>query len=244
MTYKATRDVTQARVAQSADETIEYTLTTTNVASNPTSPTVKAYDLTNSSADVSTTVLTGSASASGDVITLPTVSGLTAGQVYQIEVKYTVGNSTFEQTFVIVCQGFSYIGDLSTNRDKVRFHLNDTDPGNGPLPEDRNFSDNEIDGLITAEGTWQRAIAAGLEALARAWTRHPTFKADGLNLNRSDIAKGYREEAKNWRARFGYTIPIKVAGQIPVDAYSDDVTTDDVDTTSEYEGKWEYVTPA
>ena len=139
---------------------------------------------------------------------------------------------------------FDYNDSLSTNRDKVRFHLGDTVVEAGPLPNDGNFSDDELDGLISAEGTWQRAVAAGLERLAIAWTRHPTFKADGLSLNRSDIAKGYREDAQNWRKQYGYTRPTYVAGQITKDAYSDDVTSDDVDTSSEYEGDFEYVRPA
>ncbi len=138
---------------------------------------------------------------------------------------------------------FNYNDALSSDRDKVRFHLDDTVINAGPLPADANFSDDELDGLIDAEGTWQRAVAAGFGLLASRWIRYPTFRADGLSLNRSDIAKGYREEAKTWRTRFGYTIPIKTAGQIPIDGYSDDITTDDVNTSGEYDGKWEYVTP-
>ena len=139
---------------------------------------------------------------------------------------------------------FTYLDTLATDRDKVRFNLRDTIEDEGPLPDDLNFSDDEIAGMITIEGTWQRAVANGLEALARAWIRYPTFKADGLSLNRSDIAKGYQAEAKTWRGRFGSTIPVVVAGQITKDAYSDDVASDDVNTGSEYESSFQYVTPA
>jgi hypothetical protein len=138
---------------------------------------------------------------------------------------------------------FTYNDDLSTNRDKVRFHLGDTTRNAGPLPADANFTDDEIAGMITAEGTWQRAVAAGLEVLARQWTRYPTFKADGLSLNRSDIAKGFRAEAMEWRKQYGRASPMRVVGQITVDAYSDDITSDDVSTGSEYESDFEYVTP-
>ena len=138
---------------------------------------------------------------------------------------------------------FTYSDTLATNRDRVRFHLGDTARDAGPRPGDANFTDDEIAGMITSEGTWQRAVAAGLEVLAREWTRYPTFKADGLSLNRSDIAKGYRDEAREWRKQYGRSAPMRVVAQITKDAYSDDVASDDVDTGSEYESDFEYVRP-
>lgn len=138
---------------------------------------------------------------------------------------------------------FTYLGTLATDRDKVRFHLGDTVEDTGPFPGDSNLTDAEIDGMVDDEGTWQRAVAAGFERLAASWLRYPSFKADGLSLNRSDIAKGYAEQAAQWRKQHGYTTPIYTAGQIPVDGYSDDVTTDDVDTSGEFESDFEYVTP-
>jgi len=137
----------------------------------------------------------------------------------------------------------TYDDALSTDRDRVRFHIGDTVSGAGPRPADRNFTDDEIAGMVTNEGSWQRAVANGLERLAREWNRHTTFKADGLSVNRSDIAKGYRADALDWRKRFGYTVPAYVAGQINVDGYSDDITSDDVNTSSDYEGEWYYVVP-
>lgn len=140
---------------------------------------------------------------------------------------------------------FTYLGTLTTDRDNVRFHLGDTEENAGPRPADANFTDAEIDGLIAAEGSWQRAVAAGFERLATEWTRYPSFKADGLSLNRSDIARGYREQAAEWRKRHGTTAPAYVAGQITKDAYSDDVTSDNVDTSGDYSGaEFEYVRPA
>ena len=138
---------------------------------------------------------------------------------------------------------FTYNGTLTTNLDRVRFHLGDVTENAGPRPSDGNFTDAELGALVTDEGTWQRAVAAGFERLATEWTRHPTFKADGLSLNRSDVAKGYREDAKLWREQYGYTRPTYVAGQITKDGYSDDVASDDVDTSSEYESSFKYVRP-
>jgi hypothetical protein len=139
--------------------------------------------------------------------------------------------------------GFTYLGTLATNRDRVRFHVGDVTEDGGPRPADANFSDAEIDQVITDEGTWQRAVASCFERLAAEWTRYPTFRADGLALNRTDIAKGYRADAELWRKRYGAAMPIRVAGQITKDAYSDDVASDDVDTSSEYESDFEYVVP-
>ena len=138
---------------------------------------------------------------------------------------------------------FTYLGDLSTDRDKVRFHLQDTTVDAGPLPGDKNFSDEELDGLISAEGSWQRAVAAGFEVLAAAWRRYPTFRADGFSLNRSDIARGYEAQVQKWRGEFGGTWSIKAAGIIRIDGYSDDVTSDDVQSGSEYGGDFVYVRP-
>lgn len=124
---------------------------------------------------------------------------------------------------------FTYTGDLSTNRDKVRRQLADTVSGSGPLPQDGNFTDAEIDGFITSEGSWQRAVAAGFEALAAAWMRYPTFDQDGFRLSRTDIAKGYATEAARWRKRYGGSSTGAGARVTTrVDGYSDDVAADSV----------------
>ena len=140
---------------------------------------------------------------------------------------------------------FTYLGTLATDRDLVRFNINDVTDGSGPRPADANFTDAEIDGLITQEGSWQGAVGAGFERLAAEWRRFPSFKADGLSLNRSDIAKGFAEDAQRWRREFPRARPVYVAGQITVDAYSDDIASDDVATSSEYaEHDFEYIRPA
>ena len=139
---------------------------------------------------------------------------------------------------------FTYLGTLATDLDKVRFNLNDTVEDAGPRPADANFSNAELTGLITQEGSWQRAVAAGFERLAAEWTRYPSFReTQGLSLNRTDIAKGFRDSASEWRASFGRAVPVYVAGQITKDGYSDDVASDDMDTTSEYDTEFKYVVP-
>lgn len=124
---------------------------------------------------------------------------------------------------------FTYVGDLSTDRDKVRFWLNDTTSGSGPKPSDGNFTDAEIDGLIAAFGNWQRGVYAGLLALESAWRRFPNFRTEsGFSVNRTDIADGYHKQAMDWARQYG--VPTSLAGSSAgyaattrVDGYSDDV---------------------
>lgn len=90
------RSVVEGQLVQGVDEAIAYTLTTTPWGSSPGSVVVKAYDMTTGGTDVTTTKLTGSASASGDVITLPRLAGLVEGHLYRIEVKFVCSGNTFE----------------------------------------------------------------------------------------------------------------------------------------------------
>ena len=138
---------------------------------------------------------------------------------------------------------FTYDGTLATDLGRVRFHLGDVVSGSGPRPADANFTDAEIDGLVTIEGSWQRAVAGGLERLVVEWLRYPSFKGDGLTLNRSDIAKGYQTQAESWRKRFGAPTPTYVVGTIRKDGYSDDIASNDVSVSGEYDAGFRYVVP-
>lgn len=120
---------------------------------------------------------------------------------------------------------FTYSDALTLDLDLVRFYLGDTVSGSGPKPGDGNFSDEEIAGLVTIEGTWQRATAAAFETLAGLWARHVNFSADGTQVSQSDIAKQYRESALIWRGRYG-TAATGSSGSSAttrVDGYSDDL---------------------
>jgi len=86
------------KVQQGEDESIVYTVTTTLWGASPTSVAVVA---TLDGTVVTATVLSGAASVSGNVITLPAVASLTADNQYRIEVKFTSGGSTFEGYFLI-----------------------------------------------------------------------------------------------------------------------------------------------
>lgn len=138
---------------------------------------------------------------------------------------------------------FTYVGDLSTDLDKIRFNVQDTVESSGPKPGDGNFTDEEIAGAITQAGDWERAVAVLFEALAAVWTRHADIRVGPRQQSFSQVAGGFRKQAEKWKKDHNIQAPITVAGWIPVDGYSDDVTTDDVETDSEYETKfvWGYV---
>ena len=64
------------------------------------------YDITeaDSPIDVTSTVVTGSTSVSGDVITTKRIRVLTLGQKYRVEVLFTDANSNiWEPFFIIEC---------------------------------------------------------------------------------------------------------------------------------------------
>lgn len=96
------RAVIEGRLFQGADEQIAYTLTTTPWGSSPSGVAVKAFDVTDGAkTDVTATVLSGAASVSGDVITLPRLVDLTARHVYRLEVQFTSGGNVFEAYAVV-----------------------------------------------------------------------------------------------------------------------------------------------
>jgi hypothetical protein len=95
----AKREIKEGQQPQGVDESIIYTLTTTPWGSSPGTISVKVYSIASSGArtDVTSTVMpTGSASAVGDVITLPAMTALTAGTLYRVEVKFTCSGNVFE----------------------------------------------------------------------------------------------------------------------------------------------------
>ena len=95
------RQVQERNILQGIDEQIVYTITTTPWGSTPIGVSVKAYDVDNAFADVTATVLSGSASVAGDVITLPIMKSLTEGRRYRVEVRFTAGGNLFEAWFEV-----------------------------------------------------------------------------------------------------------------------------------------------
>ena len=97
------REVVEGVREQGSDETITWTIDVSNVGSSPTNPSVDVFAESDLSASVKSTVMpSGSPSVSGDTITLPPLTSLTAGVVYRVEVQFTVGGGApFEVYFKV-----------------------------------------------------------------------------------------------------------------------------------------------
>ena len=125
---------------------------------------------------------------------------------------------------------FTYAGTLATDLDKVRFYLDDVTENSGPQPGGGNFTDEELGGLITAEGSWQKAVAAGYETLAGMWGQYVDISVGPRRQSLSQTASRYETLAKTWRRRSGSS-SVGGAGSravTRVDGYSDDVAADSV----------------
>ena len=125
---------------------------------------------------------------------------------------------------------FTYVGDLSTDLDKVRFYINDKVASSGPLPSGTNFTDEELGGLITAEGSWERAVAASFETLSAAYAGLVDFAIGPRKENLSQTADRFGELANDWRDKYGTSTSSTTGSRAmtKVDGYSDDVAADDV----------------
>jgi len=127
---------------------------------------------------------------------------------------------------------FTYMDGDTETRDYIRFTINDVTEGSGPLPNDANFSDEELDMMLAEEGTWQRTVAACYEALQSAWAKHTTFQSDGLSMSMSHVAARYEKLADAQRKKYGGTNTARARTMIRVDGYSHDVASDEIDDVS------------
>jgi len=128
---------------------------------------------------------------------------------------------------------FTYLGTLATNRDKVRFYTGDTSnaPDAGIKPGGYNFSDAEIDGLVTAEGNWQRAVAAVYEAMAALFAQEVDEKNEKISMMYSQKAARYQTLAEKWRKDYGRSTgggTVTTSALTRIDGYSSDISADEV----------------
>ena len=100
---------------------------------------------------------------------------------------------------------FTYAGDLSIDRDFVRFHTGDT-------VEDRSFlTDAVISSLIIEEGSKQKAVIAGIEYIIMMLST-PDFKADWLSVSNGEAIKSYERMLATKKQKFG--VGGRVAGVV------------------------------
>ncbi|HUV92746.1 MAG TPA: hypothetical protein VMV80_06640 [Anaerolineales bacterium] len=123
----------------------------------------------------------------------------------------------------------TYNGDLSTDLDKVRFYINDVTDSAGPQPASGNFTDDELGGLITTEGSWQRAVAGAFEVLSGMWSKYVDTTEGPRSERMSQTATQYKDLAVEWRSKYGASVT-QAGTRHPtrIDGYSQDVASDTV----------------
>lgn len=119
---------------------------------------------------------------------------------------------------------FTYNGTLATDLDEIRFKIQDVTSGSGPLPGGTNFTDEEINGLLTHEGTVERTVAALYEALATRWSIYVDTRIGPRDEKLSQVAERYQNLAAKQRDEYGYGSDTLTTGFVTrVDGYSDDI---------------------
>lgn len=102
---------------------------------------------------------------------------------------------------------FTFIFDLSIDRDYVRFHTGDTSEAEAYL------SDELITSLISETGSKQQAVIAGLRYIITKLSK-PNVKADWLQVDNKTAREGYEVILRNKLKEFG--IGMATATHIPV----------------------------
>jgi H+/Cl- antiporter ClcA len=125
---------------------------------------------------------------------------------------------------------FSYDTELPTDMDRVRLYIADTEENSGPRPGKANYSDDEVLAVITAEGSWARAVAGFFEILAGEWGPYVDIAVGPRREQLSQVAERFHTMGMDWRRRHGGGggSGVGTAFPTPVDGYSQDIATDEV----------------
>ena len=91
---------------------------------------------------------------------------------------------------------FNYQLPISTDRDRVRFLIGDTNPAR-PLLDDAEVAH----ALVLSTNNILRAAAYACDAIAAKLTRESGISVQGISLTRSLSAEGYKKLATEYRAR-------------------------------------------
>jgi len=95
-------DFVQSPVYVSVNDELVYSTDTEDYGGTPTAISQTAINLTTGK-DVTANIITGTPTASGDIITWATVSGFIYSQMYGILLQFTCGDNTFMRRLVIKC---------------------------------------------------------------------------------------------------------------------------------------------
>lgn len=100
---------------------------------------------------------------------------------------------------------FTYNSDLSTDRDKLRFLISDTDSSN-PI-----YQDAELDGVLNMEANLYRAAALALRARASSFIEKAIRYSvggggrEGLTVDRTRIIANFERMIASYEARASST---------------------------------------
>ena len=113
---------------------------------------------------------------------------------------------------------FTY--DLTTNVGRVRFEVGDRTQDNGVRPDRSNFSDDEIEAVLTdAEGNINSATAHLLDVLSREWALVADITLGPRKEQLSQVSKAYANLATTVRKREGSDVTNANVKFIRHDAY-------------------------
>lgn len=97
----------------------------------------------------------------------------------------------------------SFTYDPATDIGKVRFELGDDAAGQGVKPDGSNFTDEEIQAVLTREHSVMRAVAGICETLATRYTQLCDISVGPRRESLSQIRDGYRARAADLRRVHG-----------------------------------------
>lgn len=96
---------------------------------------------------------------------------------------------------------FTY--DLSTDIGACRLELGDTVSGSGVKPDGTNLTDEEVQALLTREGSVMRACAAACELLSRHWARVANISVGSRREDFGAVSEQWAQQAKTLREQYG-----------------------------------------
>lgn len=118
----------------------------------------------------------------------------------------------------------SFTTSLSTDIGLVRMELGDDVFGSGVLPNGSNLSDDQVQALLTREGSMMRAVAGACELLATRYAGLADLAVGPRRESLSQIGAAYSQRAESLRVRFGEpasSAAVWSVGVTRVDGYSE-----------------------
>ncbi len=113
---------------------------------------------------------------------------------------------------------FTYVGDLSTSLDKVRFDLGDTSSGAGVMPDATNIPDATINAAVTARGSVGAASVWLCKRIAARWSMIASQKTMGGRSEANAQVDNFLKLADALAAEYGEAS----TGSFCIDSMRDD----------------------